>query len=197
MISDKTILFLGSSVTYGSAAGGVSFADLMAREYGCRAVKEAVSGTTLVDAGADSYVARMQRMDASLKADLFICQLSTNDASQKKPLGEPDGRMDTSTVAGAIEFIVDYARRTWNCPVAFYTNPRYESEAYADMVGLAKKCARKYGFEIISLWDDEKFNAISEAQRAKWMADPIHPTPEGYREWWLPVFAQAVEKLCG
>ena len=190
-LAGKTVLFLGSSVTYGSAAGGESFADMLA-EYGCRVVKEAVSGTTLVDTGADSYVARMQTMDKNIKADLFVCQLSTNDASQSKPLGEPDGRMDTSTIAGAIEFIVDYARRTWNCPVAFYTSPRYDSEPYAEMVALVKRL----DVEIIDLWSDAAFNDISDAQRARYMADPIHPTREGYREWWLPVFAQAVGKMC-
>jgi len=194
-LKDKKVLFLGSSVTYGSAAGGESFADMLEKEYGCRSVKEAVSGTTLVDTGADSYVARLTAMDASLGADLFVCQLSTNDASQQKPLGRADGRMDVSTVAGAIEFIIDYARRTWGCPVAFYTNPRYDSESYAAMVALLKECARKYGVGIINLWDDEGFNALTDAQRARWLADPIHPTREGYREWWLPVFAEEIEKM--
>lgn len=190
-LEGKTILFLGSSVTYGSAANGESFADMLA-EYGCNVVKEAVSGTTLVDTGADSYVARMKRMDQHLKADLFICQLSTNDASQNRPMGVLDGRMDTSTIAGAIEYIIHYARKTWNCPVAFYTNPRYDSEPYAKMVALLKRC----GVEIIDLWSDDDFNSITGVQRARYMADPIHPTRDGYREWWLPVFVQAVERMC-
>ena len=81
-LKDKTILFLGSSVTYGYASGGVSFADVMAEQYGCISVKEAVSGTTLADLDDTSYVARMKRMDKSIKADLFVCQLSTNDATK-------------------------------------------------------------------------------------------------------------------
>ena len=43
----KTIIFLGSSVTYGAASGGVSFADVICRNYGYNMIKEAVSGTTL------------------------------------------------------------------------------------------------------------------------------------------------------
>ena len=35
------------------------------------------------------------------------------------------------TVAGSIEFIIAYAKEKWNCPVAFYTGTRYDSEAYA------------------------------------------------------------------
>lgn len=194
-LNGKTILFLGSSVTYGSAANGVSFADMLAEEYGCRTVKEAVSGTTLVDTGADSYVARMKTMDPSLKADLFVCQLSTNDAARGLPMGVPDGRMDVSTVAGAIEYIVDYARRTWECPVAFYTNPRYGSEAYAKMVELLKECAEKHSIEVIDLWNDGGFNRLSDEKRARYMADPVHPTRDGYHDWWLPVFAEATAKM--
>jgi len=142
-LKNKTILFLGSSVTYGSAANGVSFVELLAEHCGCKSVKEAVSGTTLVDNGADSYVARMKTMDVSLKADLFVCQLSTNDAAKNLPMGELNGKKDTSTIAGAMEYIVDYARKTWNCPVAFYTSPRFDSANYAVMVQLLKDCAQK------------------------------------------------------
>lgn len=195
-LKGKTILFLGSSVTYGSAANGVSFAELLAEYCGCRSVKEAVSGTTLVDNGADSYVARMKTMDTALKADLFVCQLSTNDATQRLPMGVLDGRMDTATIAGAIEYIVDYARRVWKCPVAFYTNPRYDSHNYAAMVALIKECADKLGIEVIDLWSDAAFNDLNDEERARFLDDPIHPTLEGYREWWLPVFEKRIMEIC-
>lgn len=194
-LKNKTILFLGSSVTYGSAANGVSFVELLAEHCGCKSVKEAVSGTTLVDNGADSYVARMKTMDVSLKADLFVCQLSTNDAAKNLPMGELNGRMDTSTIAGAMEYIVDYARKTWNCPVAFYTSPRFDSANYAAMVQLLKDCAQKHEIGIIDLWGDDSFNVLSDDQRACYMADPVHPTLEGYREWWLPAFEAQIEAL--
>ena len=44
ILKDKTVLFLGSSVTYGSGAGGVSFADLMKEQCGICMIKEAVWG---------------------------------------------------------------------------------------------------------------------------------------------------------
>ena len=49
----KRILFLGSSVTYGHCSGGVAFPELLAEATGCEAVKEAVSGTTLVPGDRD------------------------------------------------------------------------------------------------------------------------------------------------
>lgn len=196
-LEGKTILWLGSSVTYGSAAGGKSFVEELDRRNGSRSVKEAVSGTTLVDEGPDSYVARMKRMHAE-HADLLVCQLSTNDASKGKPLGEVARAGETynlQTVAGAIEAIIDHAFRTWKCPVAFYTNPRYDSENYARMVKLLTEISIKWGIGVIDLWNDEEFNRISEEQRARWMADVIHPTQKGYFEWWTPKFEIELKKL--
>ena len=72
-IKDKSILFLGSYVTYGD--GGVSFAELMGEEYGCKVVKEAVSGTTLADINENSYVSRLKKVALNQKFDLCICQI--------------------------------------------------------------------------------------------------------------------------
>ena len=94
----KTILFLGSSVTYGSAAEGQSFVELFETLDGVNAIKEAKSGTTLVDKTfplapaifeeGDSYVKRLKKVDVAAHIDCVLCQLSTNDATLKLPLGE-------------------------------------------------------------------------------------------------------------
>lgn len=196
-LAGKNILFLGSSVTYGASSKGVSFADYIAVRNGAVMTKEAVSGTTLVDNGMNSYIARMKRLDRDMNVDLFVCQLSTNDATQKKPLGEisNDDSYDTSTVAGAIEFIISYARDTWDCPVVFYTSPRYDSEAYADMVKLLTEIAQKWDISVIDMWNDAEFNAITGEQRALYLADPIHPTQAGYLEWWTPYMEQALYEV--
>jgi len=192
-LKGKTVVFLGSSVTYGASAKGVSFADYIAARNGCNVVKEAVSGTTLVDSGIGSYISRLKKLDTSIDVDLFVCQLSTNDASQKKPLGQVSAStersdFDTKTVAGAIEYIIAYARDTWGCPVVFYTNPRYESEGYAAMVDLLAEIGDKWDISVVDMWNDDGFNAITEDQRALYMADSIHPTQAGYLEWWTPKF---------
>ena len=58
-LNSKNIMFLGSSVTYGSASGGVSMVEVIAEKCGCNCVKHAVSGTTLADIGERSYVRRL------------------------------------------------------------------------------------------------------------------------------------------
>lgn len=189
-LKGKTLVFLGSSVTYGAASKGVSFADYIGVRNDCTIIKKAVSGTTLVNRGLDSYIDRLKKIRVT-SADLFICQLSTNDATQKKPLGvlsegfERD-TLDTGTIAGAIEYIISYAQETWNCPVVFYTNPRYDSALYGDMVSLLLEAAEKWDITVIDLWNDEAFNDLSEPQRSLYMADAIHPTQAGYLEWWTP-----------
>lgn len=193
-LKDKNIVFLGSSVTYGASSRGVSFADYIGAANDCNIIKEAVSGTTLVDEGIDSYISRLIKIDAQ-NADIFVCQLSTNDATQKKPLGEISNSknindFDTKTVAGAIEYIIAYAKDKWDCPVVFYTNPKYDSENYQAMVNLLLEIQKKWNIEIIDMWNDVDFNNITDEQKSLYMADSIHPTQAGYLEWWTPIFEE-------
>lgn len=199
-INGKTFIFLGSSVTYGSASGGYSFADYIRDDYDCTCIKEAVSGTTLVDSGPDSYVRRLLTIDKTIEADHFICQLSTNDASQGKSLGavsESENLEDfnTQTIIGAMEYIICYASQTWGCPVSFYTGTKYDSALYERMVEALYELKEKWGIGIIDLWNDEEMNSISEARYDSYMSDPIHPNRLGYKVWWTPKFVEYLEKF--
>ena len=201
-LEGKTIIFLGSSVTAGSAAEDESFVEALAEWAGIIPVKEAVSGTTLVDQGEISYVRRLMTLDPTLRADAFVCQLSTNDASQDLPLGtmsdsvEPSA-FDTHTVAGAIESIIAYAKTTWQAPVIFFTNTRYDSPRYGQMVDLLLQIQKKWDIGVIDLWHDPEMNAVSEADRARYMADDVHPSRAGSREWWTPVIERRLSQLLG
>ncbi len=196
-IKDKTVIFLGSSVTYGYGSMGVSFADYIEKSDGIIAIKEAVSGTTLVDVKDNSYVSRMKTIDKNIKADAFVCQLSTNDATKEMPLGEISesydiNDFDTQTIAGAIEYIIAYVQNTWNCPVVFYTQAKYDSDHYAKMVDLLLEIQKKWDVTVIDFWNDEEINNITEDQRKIYLIDHIHPTKAGYKEWWLPKFQETL-----
>ena len=189
---DKKILFLGSSVTYGSASMQEGIPEYFRIRFGCEITKEAVSGTTLVDNGTRSYVQRLlKKVDTKENYDLVVVQLSTNDATNALPLGEIAGRkslseFDTRTITGAMEYIIAYARDTWGCPVAFYTNARYDSQEYAAMVTRLKELQAEWGICVMDLWTSDEFNTLSEEERALYMNDHIHPTKAGYRDWWCP-----------
>lgn len=190
-LKGKKICFLGSSVTFGSASQGESFVDFLEKRDGIISLKEAISGTTLVEEGVDSYVSRMKKIDPNMTLDLFVCQLSTNDAALNKKLGEISEYkklevMDTSTITGAMEYIIAYAKNTWNTPVVFYTNPKYESEAYEVMVARLLELQQKWDIGVIDLWNDQEFNNISDEDRKLYMEDSVHPTKAGYLRWWIP-----------
>ena len=198
-LNGKTGIFLGSSVTYGYGSEGVSFVDFLEKSDGLNTVKEAVSGTTLADVKKNSYVARMQTIDKDIKADFFMCQLSTNDATKNMPLGVVEESFDVQyqsyTVAGAIEFIISYAKETWDCPIIFYTQSKYDSEHYAKMVDLLYEIQKKWDITIIDFWNDAKINSITEEQRNLYLVDHIHPTKAGYKEWWLPKFQECLYEV--
>lgn len=187
-LEGKTVCFLGSSVTNGASSLHCSLPEYFSARMGCTSIKEAVDGTTLVDNGSSSYIQRLlNNIDPEEQIDLLVCQLSTNDASKKQPLGEiSTGNFDTGTITGAIEYIVSYAVETWNCPVVFYTNARYDSAEYAAMVARLHEIQEKRGIGVLDLWTDEEFNNISDEARALYMYDKIHPTKAGYRDWWGP-----------
>ena len=193
-LKGKTIIYLGSSVTYGSDSIGVSFVEYIDRLDGTTSVKEAVSGTTLVtkdDASGSSYIPRMKTINPDIPADAFICQLSTNDAARHMPLGTISGDFeladfDTETVAGAIEYIIAYAEKTWHCPVLFYTGTRFDCEEYGEMVKLLLGIQKKWKIGVIDLWNDKALHAISEKNYNLYMSNPIHPTQAGYLLWWVP-----------
>lgn len=187
----KRILFLGSSVTYGVEPGGISFVEVLAARTGCLPWKEAVSGTTLCDVDDQSYVARLRRIDSKVSFDLALVQLSTNDVTRGHPLGTPvgpeaAGGYDASTVAGAIETIVDRIRRVYRCPVFFYAGTRYAEPRYEVMVDLLLGIAKRWGFGVVDLWHDPVLNAVDPIDYARYMSDGVHPTLAGYAEWWGP-----------
>ena len=190
ILENKNVCVLGSSVVYGYASQEKSIAEYLTKRFGCNCTKEAISGTTLVDTSSISYISRMKNLDKNAHYDLFICQLSTNDATKKKPLGEISNtdEYDTNTVTGALEYIINYVERTWDCPVVFFTGSRYDSEEYDAMVNRLLELKEKYAIGVIDLWTDEEFNSISDEQRKIYMSDNVHPTKAGYRDWWGPEF---------
>lgn len=206
VLTGKKIIFLGSSLTYGSASMGESFVDFMEKRDGIIPYKEALSGTTLVDEDAEgkkSYIARMMTIDKNFLADAFVCQLSTNDATLLKPLGEISTHteriyFDTHTVAGAIEYIISYIKDTWkDCPVIFYITTQYKNAQYERMIDLLYEIKEKWGIGILDLWNDPEMNAVSKKDFKLYMAFGSHPTRAGYLKWWTPKFEAYLKGLFG
>lgn len=197
-ISGKTIFFLGSSITVGFAASHESFVDYIRKRNHCICVKEARSGTTLLDKSKNSYVKRLTNLDPHEKVDAFVCQLSTNDTrfNGLRKLGtvsksENSNDFDKNTTTGAMEYIISYARETWNCPVIFLTNTYFKNDQYKVLVNRLYEIKNKWGIEIIDLYNDKELNNISaDLLRFYMLGDHVHPLRAGYKLWWTP----AIEK---
>lgn len=212
-LTGRSIFFLGSSVTYGSASGGVSFADYIATRNGATVWKEAVSGTTLADDDYDTgYAQRLQERiekDKDINPDIFACQLSLNDANRKDiELGKVEitdevlmdgidsSLFDTRTVAGSIEYITAFAYEHWpDCQVVFYTirNNGY-NDRYAQMRKLLYDIQAKWNadgverIKIIDIWSESSITNLSGNAFILYMADANHPKKAGYLEQWTPIF---------
>lgn len=200
-LSGKTILWMGSSVTFGMMANGYSMADYMAENHvGNKAVKYAISGTTLVNDGqkSGSYVERLENdvwEGYDDEIDLVVIQLSTNDATAGKPLGTLSDSMDkedfdVATITGAEEYLIAYAKERWGCDVVFYTGSYYEAPAYAEMVEGVKEVCDKWNVGLINLWDNQEMVDLYGTEKYKeyMPMDGIHPNKLGYSEWWAPEF---------
>jgi len=203
-LKGKRFFFLGSSVTAGSSSGGVAMGEYIAKRNGAICSKEAISGTTLANKSPNSYVERIKNFDIDAKIDGFICQLSTNDMNAPRDFGdmaENDVKdidsFDISKTFGAIEYIIAYAKQTWNCPVYFYTNSYFNNLNYKTMVDKMSDIARKWDIALIDLYNDEIFNDVSPTIYNLFMADTIHPRMAGYRHWWVPKFEQVILEEMG
>ena len=196
------IIQLGSSVSAGAGAMDISFVEYIAQMTGSTYVKEAVPSTTMSNYAqqADtSYINRMlENLDPGIHADLFLCQLSTNDASKRVELGEisdSENRddYDLETVAGAIQFIISYVQETWGCPIVFYTGTKYSNEAYGNMVDLLLQIGEKYDISIIDMYHNLDTDVPLYEQYISF--DGIHPTKRGYAEWWTPYMISCLEEI--
>jgi hypothetical protein len=173
-LTGKTIYWLGSSVTLGMESGGQAVADYIAARNGAVCVKEAVSGTTLIDepyktwfSSSDSYITRLKtsvNFDKSAEIDAFVCQISTNDAKSEnlEQWGQITGAdvtdlnvFDVKTTLGAMEYVIAYVHETWGCPVYFYSGSYFGDDGltgsknpsgtdYAKLVQMTHEIADKW-----------------------------------------------------
>lgn len=192
-LSGTKIFYLGSSITRGEASNGVAFGEIIHAVTGNPFTKEAVSGTTLVDNGENSYVQRLKKLDFTQNPDFLVVQLSTNDFSQGKnegsvQAGTSSSDFDKTTISGAIQYIIAYAKEQCpTCKVVFYTGAvrgtwgyRAAYESYIN--GAFSEICTKWNIEPLDI-----FHTSYKNYPFFW-SDDIHPKIEGYAFGWTPLF---------
>ncbi|MDR0910207.1 MAG: SGNH/GDSL hydrolase family protein [Spirochaetaceae bacterium] len=198
-LQGMNVCFLGSSVTLGHASLGDSFVEYISKRNSCYYEKLAISGTTLVNNGPFSYSARISNPGIIPKNslfDLFVVQLSTNDARTEQPFGSIKGpdyssnEYDQNTIAGAIEFIISYIKQVFKCPIVFFTNTKYENYEYETMVNGLLQIQKLWNIGVIDLWNNNDLNKALKDDYDLYMADDVHPTQAGYLKLWTPIMEQ-------
>lgn len=227
-LNGKTIGYLGSSITYGFQSGGVSFVDYIQKISGSTSIKQAITGGPLAKKeGAReevSYITQLLEgaITPDTKLDALVVQLSTNDASLGIEFGSLSDSYDLddfdySTIYGAMEYIIAYAKQVWDCPVIFYTNPYLSDEAishfvavnggseqeikevyqtvYQEMVDALYDVQSKWDIGIIDMWNESSFVDVDVLLREYYMVDPIHPSKAGYLFWYTPFIQAQLETM--
>lgn len=185
------VFFLGSSITYGYAAGGYSFVDYVNEHSDYEVVKEAVSGTTLATCFPGSYFERLMERGAE-GADVLLVQLSTNDASKGVALGGVDS-IDPKTSCGAINRIIDFGIDN-GCRVGFYATPVLGDDSFfASIEGAMEMISAQRGVPFLDLNKDKKLKNL--CSMPGYYADNIHPSAKGHAGLFGPVFLSFIKDL--
>ncbi|TGP62280.1 SGNH/GDSL hydrolase family protein [Staphylococcus cohnii] len=199
-LTDKSILFFGSSITYGAASHGISFVEFLNIESNVHTTKEAISGTSLSGTERNTYVQRIKKEELSkAKYDLLVCQLSTNDGRLNKSIGEIKKEydidsFDVKTTIGAMEYIISYAKLTWDIPVLFYTCIRKTDPYYEFLVYNLYKLKEKWDIEILDVWGNQWASEQIKYDNTLF-ADDAHPTLKGYRYIYTPLFKEKIKNI--
>ena len=209
-LQGKTILSVGSSVSYGNGSGGVSFEDYLEVLDGATVISVTEGATTIAirEGLTSSYTERLRRaVQPDWDIDAVILQVSTNDASAGNGIGEPTDSydidsFDLTTTSGGLEYLIAYCTETWDCPVVVYCSapfengPLYDADAYGELVEGVHKVIDKWSSEVeivfIDQWNDPEMRSVSKDEIIHYMSDPVHPAMAGYLEWWMPNFQEAL-----
>lgn len=206
-LTGKTVYFLGSSITYGLSSQGESFADYVCKQCGAVCHKRTYSGTTMAlckDKPKLSYVERLTSDPFEGTPDIFLCQLSLNDANHGIRLGTLHNELPSlesmnlgqiDTVAEAIEYITAFVQAKWpDCQIAFFTVKNNGSAQYNEMVKMLNTAKAKWGqnqygknlIEVLDIWNNKSFMNVKGETLQLYMRDKNHPTRAGYKICWLP-----------
>lgn len=228
-LENKTIFWLGSSETRGAySVNNEAVPEYLAKRQNATSVKSGVDGATVFfddtitndgnRTSTHSFVTRIKSFDTSAAPDALVVCVSTNDAKEmyysgKNRLGSVTGAdktalsdFDTSTTLGALEYIICYAKETWNCPVILHTSTSAgglnewfftagQKANYENIVNALGALETKWDVTVLDLYGDTEMNNVSDTLFGNYMHDPVHPLRLGYLKWWTPKFEACLETV--
>ena len=214
-LTGKKIVYDGDSICLGYHAEG-GYPAMIAQMTGGMFENHAVGGARLSASDTvHSVVNNLQNLP--MNGDLYCFEGGINDYWANTPLGELDPsdyttELDTSTFAGALEYILRYAISTFvGKPICFVivhkiqntSNEKNENgKEFDDYVWMIRMACEKYSIPYYDAYKDSGLNGWNDAQNRAFLTgngenapDGTHPNKEGYKKYYVPQMLDLFRKL--
>ena len=196
ILSDKTALFVGDSITYGwDNAGGEhgGWVTRIAKLCGMKCVNAGVQGARISHTRFDKEPIVKQLSSSSGDYDMIVMHGGVNDARADIPMGKMIEEGDTDyrirSFGGGLEDLFSTAKTLYPDAELFYiTNFHLEGDQAkqgytADMgeyFALAEQICEKWDVTVIDLYNNTALNEKLECTTTKYLYDMLHPNAAGY-----------------
>ncbi len=202
-LQNKTILFLGDSITEGACAVGVEnvYHQVCAKILGANTVIDGISGSRIARKHIPSETPRFdldfnkRLAEHNENIDFAVIFGGVNDFGHgDAPFGE-DGDTTPDTFVGAVNCLCKTLKEKYVENAAFILPMHniHDSNPFGEFgkkpaagkllreYGLKiKEIASSYGYPVLDLWDDPKLNPLLP-ENEPLFADGLHPTNAGHK----------------
>ena len=209
-LNDKTVLIEGDSIMYGYGSNGVGIGEILRDRYGFRLYKNAISGSTLAYVEGTENIRDRIVNGVKKPYDYIILDGGYNDYGKSLPLGSLmsgsypyASTPDATTVIGAMELIFQHIKKNYPKTKIYFVTPHKVNRVWTQVNSLNLtfkdyydaliSVCNLYGVPVIDLWNESGLiTYFSEMKVFTKDNDGLHPTKEGYEEFYLPVFQKSL-----
>ena len=209
----KKVLFAGDSICEAQCewhdpvyARTIGWAGRILQSYGMSGLNAAISGASVSDCRGSNTVYQQLARFARTDYDFVILHGGVNDAWDSAAVGTMaagfDGPFDTSTFAGGLETLLQFAKsHCGEAVIGYIANfqlPASEIGRLSDMseyFDVAAQICEKWGVAYLDLYNDEDLNTrVLKVNTTECLPDHIHPNSEGYNRL-APIIGEWMETL--
>lgn len=209
----KKVLFVGDSICEAQCewhdpvyARTIGWAGRILQSYGMSGLNAAISGASISDCRGSNTVYQQLARFARTDYDFVILHGGVNDAWDSASVGTMaagfDGPFDTSTFAGGLETLLQFAKsRCGDAVIGYIANfqlPASQIGRLSDMseyFDVAAQICEKWDVAYLDLYNDEDLNTrVLKVNTTECLPDHIHPNSEGYNRL-APIIGEWMETL--
>lgn len=209
-LNDKTVLIEGDSIMYGYGSNGEGIGEILRDRYGFRLYKNAISGSTLAYVEGTENIRNRIVNGVKKPYDYIILDGGYNDYGKSLPLGSLMSESypyasapDATTVIGAMELIFQHIKKNYPKTKIYFVTPHKVNRVWVQVNSLNLtfkdyydaliSVCNLYSVPVIDLWNESGLTTyFSEMKVFTKDNDGLHPTKEGYEEFYLPVFQKSL-----